>query len=815
MRAVTATEKFKAVNKGLMAEAEFVRQMRQLYPMYVSPFNGYKDTVQILKNRGMLFEEKKEKNNVDNHPFSPEALARGIDAELEKAGIDSAGDIDTKDLKKAEKKAIKNLTKDVLYYINLLSGESSKVDKHDKTVETKRGAKDRDTYNGLKKANLKEGAVKNKVYAYAERLINHLGGDAVNLVDSLEADDFTGIGIDYKFFKDQEPAVKRSIDKILTPSNVKIKAILKRGIETIKAKYPSVHIDDILAFIRTHRDDVLAGVDIADEFEEFADNNDVLVKDPKGGLDREPGPEAMSVKDIEALPDEIDPKTGKPVVMFREELSDEDMEAIKKYGKEEEPVKKYELGDMWSTDFDYDGMLQAGLRVRINTPVDQLKKLYASFEDVNYHRENSHMSRIIDAIEDGDKGLALDAIRDYKDEIKLTLDGMSRNEGQESNQVTHDCASHVMHEKYGPGICLHGQHTLKENEDGTGEVTHYNVFFKESGKVAENVPVQELEIITSAHHKHEAKNPWVREDENKIASNSKPTTIREYSDDDDEQEWREEFPEAIKYSWEWDDEGVGSVDHHIDLLFSHGAPDISKEEAMEMMGRPDDETKKAFNQAFITQMQETDDTGGDYDDYQYTINLLYAYEKTYGEPFNTNLIKFLSPYKDAKPKTYDEYKKHVSKLLGKEISERSKNRATKRAINEQKQVKEAVKKVIRNILSEAYTGRLQGYIDNDYGSEVQGAAKDLMGVLEALEADFLKHKDKIAAAYEKAGPGMAPALGNAFIKDLTNQRLSYDKIEMPKFRKLSPDEKAAIDSVREEEKETVYTPPVNEKKNGK
>ena len=68
-------------------------------------------------------------------------------------------------------------------------------------------------------------------------------------------------------------------------------------------------------------------------------------------------------------------------------------------------------------------------------------------------------------------------------------------------------------------------------------------------------------------------------------------------------------------------------------------------------------------------MQETDDTGGDYDDYQYTINLLYAYEKTYGEPFNTNLIKFLSPYKDAKPKTYDEYKKYVSNLLGKEINE--------------------------------------------------------------------------------------------------------------------------------------------------
>ena len=67
-RQITATEKLRAVKNGLLAESEFTRQMRQLYPMYVSPHNGYKDTVQILKNRGMLFEEKEEDNS---HKFSP------------------------------------------------------------------------------------------------------------------------------------------------------------------------------------------------------------------------------------------------------------------------------------------------------------------------------------------------------------------------------------------------------------------------------------------------------------------------------------------------------------------------------------------------------------------------------------------------------------------------------------------------------------------------------------------------------------------------------------------------------------------------
>ena len=30
----------------------------------------------------------------------------------------------------------------------------------------------------------------------------------------------------------------------------------------------------------------------------------------------------------------------------------------------------------------------------------------------------------------------------------------------------HDCAAHVVHETYGYGICLEGQHTLVENAEG-------------------------------------------------------------------------------------------------------------------------------------------------------------------------------------------------------------------------------------------------------------------------------------------------------------------------------------------------------------
>jgi len=65
----------------------------------------------------------------------------------------------------------------------------------------------------------------------------------------------------------------------------------------------------------------------------------------------------------------------------------------------------------------------------------------------------------------------------------------------------HDCAAHVVHETYGYGVCIEGRHTLVENTEGKHEVTHYDVFFK-SGDTVENVPVNELKVMTSESHSH-------------------------------------------------------------------------------------------------------------------------------------------------------------------------------------------------------------------------------------------------------------------------------------------------------------------------
>jgi len=54
-----------------------------------------------------------------------------------------------------------------------------------------------------------------------------------------------------------------------------------------------------------------------------------------------------------------------------------------------ESVRKFKLGQMWSKDFDYVGMLNAGTKVKDDAKLSTLHKLFNSFQDVNYHTESA------------------------------------------------------------------------------------------------------------------------------------------------------------------------------------------------------------------------------------------------------------------------------------------------------------------------------------------------------------------------------------------------------------------------------------------
>ena len=159
MRTIQA--KYNAILEGTFSKSQFVKDAKRELSQFLSPFNGYEDTVSILKSKGVIYEAKKKEVPEYDTPgkkYSDEALRRGVDYELEGMGLMSQESILEKDFIKAEKKAIKNLDKDPNHYLHLLSGDSKKVDKHDQMVPVKKN-NHVDTFNGLKKAELKEAAM--------------------------------------------------------------------------------------------------------------------------------------------------------------------------------------------------------------------------------------------------------------------------------------------------------------------------------------------------------------------------------------------------------------------------------------------------------------------------------------------------------------------------------------------------------------------------------------------------------------------------------------------------------------------------------
>ena len=60
--------------------------------------------------------------------------------------------------------------------------------------------------------------------------------------------------------------------------------------------------------------------------------------------------------------------------------------------------KRYQLGDKFSLNFDYDGMLLYAMNTTLDTSVNDLEKLLDSFEDVNYHREAAPLYDLIEHI---------------------------------------------------------------------------------------------------------------------------------------------------------------------------------------------------------------------------------------------------------------------------------------------------------------------------------------------------------------------------------------------------------------------------------
>jgi hypothetical protein len=267
MRQVTATEKYRAVNEGKLSKGVFVTDMRMAHPSIISQWNSYDDTVQILKNKGFI----SEKSGVDTYDsryelnISPDSIDRGVRYELQALGHDPATCNDKEAQEKSKERAIKNLKKDPLHYILLVSKESSHVDKNDKPKEVKRGAADKDTFNDLKKATLKEGYTEEQINTAIQRLKEKKEAEKRELPQS---------------FKDRE---KDQIEKDAMKAKGMIKEDPRENIiavaKVIRDKYGDIPgFTRILKdFLFTHQNEIKSGEvkpeDAIAEFDNYIDAN--------------------------------------------------------------------------------------------------------------------------------------------------------------------------------------------------------------------------------------------------------------------------------------------------------------------------------------------------------------------------------------------------------------------------------------------------------------------------------------------------------------------------------------------------------------
>lgn len=136
---------YKALLEGRMSKSEFLRQARQGLPQYISNCTSFDDAIKILKHKSILSEELVYQNKADKFPL--ESIQRGIVYELEEMEVLDVNSPSREEYKKARTRAIDNLCKDPLYYINKIAAT---------TPQPKEDASDQ---MQKVKVNLKEGKV--------------------------------------------------------------------------------------------------------------------------------------------------------------------------------------------------------------------------------------------------------------------------------------------------------------------------------------------------------------------------------------------------------------------------------------------------------------------------------------------------------------------------------------------------------------------------------------------------------------------------------------------------------------------------------
>ena len=115
----TLQEKYNGVLEGKFSKTQFRRDAAMELPQFISSVNSFDDTVAILKNKGIVTEAKAQAPKYSTakpaDTIAPDVLDTGIKFELDKKY--GTLDVTPEQYAKCKEMAIKNLSKDVLYYV--------------------------------------------------------------------------------------------------------------------------------------------------------------------------------------------------------------------------------------------------------------------------------------------------------------------------------------------------------------------------------------------------------------------------------------------------------------------------------------------------------------------------------------------------------------------------------------------------------------------------------------------------------------------------------------------------------------------------
>jgi predicted transcriptional regulator len=148
---------------------------------------------------------------------------------------------------------------------------------------------------------------------------------------------------------------------------------------------------------------------------------------------------------------------------------------------------KYQPGDMWSSDFDYKGMLKAAANLSVSSPEELMQAISDSFEDVNYHRENSHLQDAIEAKKENDNDAIKFHLNLFKDELKKTIKNLKETQIFEREKIEEGEAAYEYEKGKEAG---EEEEKLKEDiggDIGDAEAEKMMDFLAEKDKVKETL----------------------------------------------------------------------------------------------------------------------------------------------------------------------------------------------------------------------------------------------------------------------------------------------------------------------------------------